>query len=31
MQGSYGGGNTRMKYQLVSVVETESDENHGGR
>ena len=31
VQGSYGGGNTRMKYQLVSVVETESDENHGGR
>lgn len=31
VQRSYGEGNARMKYQWVSVVETESDENHGGK
>ena len=31
VQRSYGEGKARMKYQWVSVVETESDENHGGK
>ena len=31
VQMSYGEGDTRMKDQWVSVVKTESDENHGGR
>ena len=31
VQRSYGEGDTRMKDQWVSVVQTDSDENRGGR